>query len=70
MVHTACPVCFITTVNGCSKIKIKKSLGRLALVAGTQQTLSYLFWRFLISMSYAQIIFSSWQSEPGGCYNG
>jgi hypothetical protein len=31
MVHTACLVCFISTVNGC----IKKSLGRLALVVGT-----------------------------------
>jgi hypothetical protein len=30
--------------------KIKRSLGRLALVAGAKQTLSNLFWRLLISM--------------------
>ncbi len=32
--HTACLVCFISTVNDRSK-KIKRSLGRQALVAGT-----------------------------------
>ncbi len=32
MAHNACLVCFISTVNGRSK---KRSLGRLALVAGT-----------------------------------
>jgi hypothetical protein len=42
MARTACLVCFISTVNGRSK----KSLGRLALVAGTQQTLSNLFLSF------------------------
>jgi len=31
MAHTACLVCFISTVNGCSK----KSLWRLALVVNT-----------------------------------
>jgi hypothetical protein len=33
-VHTACFVCFISTVNGHRK-KRKRSLERLALVAGT-----------------------------------
>jgi hypothetical protein len=32
MVHTACLVCFNSTVNGRSK---KRSLGRPALIAGT-----------------------------------
>ncbi len=45
--HTTCLVCFISTVNGRSK---KRSLGRWVLVVGTQQTLSNLFWRLLISM--------------------
>ena len=45
MACTACLVCFISTVNGRSK----KSLGRLELVVGTQQTLSNLFC-LLISM--------------------
>jgi hypothetical protein len=47
MAHTACLVCFISTVNGHSnkkrKEKKKVTLGRLALEAGTQQTLSNLF---------------------------
>jgi hypothetical protein len=47
MAHTTCLVCFISTVNGRSK---KRSLGRWALVAGTQQTLSNLFWRLSMSM--------------------
>ncbi len=38
-VPTACLVCFISTVNGCSNIKRKEkknlTLGRPALVAGT-----------------------------------
>ncbi len=45
MAHTACLDCFISTVNGhCNKKKEKKekkmklTLGRLALVVGTQQT--------------------------------
>jgi hypothetical protein len=46
--HTACLVCFISTLNGCSK-KIKRSLWRRALVAGTKQTLSNLFWRLSIT---------------------
>jgi hypothetical protein len=46
-VRTASLVCFISTVNGCSK---KRSLGRQALVVGTKQTLSNLFGRLLISM--------------------
>jgi hypothetical protein len=44
MVGTAWLVCFISTVNGHSKKK--RSLGRLALVAGTLQTLSNLFLSF------------------------
>jgi hypothetical protein len=47
MARTACLVCFINTVNGLSnkkrKEKKKLTLGRLALVAGTQRTLSNLF---------------------------
>jgi hypothetical protein len=47
MAHTACLVCFISTVNGhCNKKRKEKkklTLGRPALVAGTQQTLSNLF---------------------------
>jgi hypothetical protein len=54
MAHTACLVCFISAVNGhCNKKekeKKKLTLGRLALVAGTQQILSNLFWRLSISM--------------------
>jgi hypothetical protein len=43
MARTACIVCLISTFNGYSK---KRSLGRLALVVGTQQTLSNLFFSF------------------------
>jgi hypothetical protein len=47
MARTVCLVCFIGIVNGhCNKKKedMKKlTLGRPALVAGTQQTLSSLF---------------------------
>jgi len=47
MARTACLVCFISTVNGhCNEKKKKLTLGRLALVAGTQQILSNLFWDF------------------------
>jgi hypothetical protein len=46
---TACLVCFIST--GCSQKRKKRSLIRPALVASTQQTLSNLFWRLLISMA-------------------
>jgi hypothetical protein len=49
MGRTACLVCFISTVNDRNEKK-KSSLLRLALVAGTQQTLSNLFWRLSISM--------------------
>jgi hypothetical protein len=54
MACTACLVWFSGTVNGrCNKKRKEKkklTLGRLALVAGTQQTLSNLFWRLSISM--------------------
>jgi hypothetical protein len=54
MARTACLVCFIGTVNGhCNKKRKEKkklTLGRLALVADTQQILSNLFWRLSISM--------------------
>jgi hypothetical protein len=46
MEHTACPVCFISTVNGCIKKKEKEKVNALedvALVAGTQQNLSSLY---------------------------
>jgi hypothetical protein len=39
MAFTACLVCFISTVNGCSK-KRENALEDVALVAGTQQNLS------------------------------
>jgi uncharacterized FAD-dependent dehydrogenase len=35
MVHTACLVCFISTVNGHSKKKKKKKAKNVALAAGT-----------------------------------
>ncbi len=44
MAHTACLVCFISTVNGRSKKIKKRSLLRAALVAGTQQNLSSLYY--------------------------
>jgi len=46
MACTACLVCFISTVMATATKKEKKkklTLGRPALVAGTQQTLSNLF---------------------------
>jgi hypothetical protein len=48
MVHAACLGCFISTVNGCikKKRKEKRSLESAVLVAGTQQTLSTLFFVF------------------------
>jgi hypothetical protein len=59
MVPATCLVSFISTVNGLSnkkrKEKKKLTLGRPALVAGTQQTLSNLFWRLLISMGITYI---------------
>jgi hypothetical protein len=42
MACTACLVCFISTVNGCSK-KRENALEDVALVAGTQQNLSNLY---------------------------
>jgi hypothetical protein len=39
IVHTACLVCFISTVNGSSK-KRENALENVALVAGTQQKLT------------------------------
>jgi hypothetical protein len=54
MAHIACLVCFISTVNGHNnktrREKKKLTLGRPALIAGTQQTLNNLFWRLSISM--------------------
>jgi hypothetical protein len=56
MASTACLVCFISIVDGRSNKKEKEKkkliLGRQALVAGTLQTLSNIFWRLSISMSY------------------
>ncbi len=45
MAHTACLVCFISTVNGHSKKKKKRenALADVALLAGTQQNLSDLY---------------------------
>jgi len=42
--RTAWLVCFISTVNGCSKKRKKRSLLRGALVAGTQRNLSSLYY--------------------------
>ncbi len=42
MAHTACLVCFISTVNGRSK-KGENALEDVALVVGTQQNLSNLY---------------------------
>ncbi len=42
MVYTACIVCFISTVNGCSK-KGENVLEDVVLVVGTQQNLSNLY---------------------------
>ncbi len=42
MARTACLVCFISTVNGCSKKK-ENALEDVPLVAGTQQNLSKLY---------------------------
>jgi hypothetical protein len=42
MACTACLVCLISTVNGCSKKELKKAKN-VALAAGTKQTLSNLF---------------------------
>jgi len=41
---TTCLVCFISTLNGRSKKRKKRSLLQLALVAGTQQNLSSLYY--------------------------
>ncbi len=50
MARTACLICFISNVNGhCNKKRKEKkklTLGGPALAAGTQQTLSNLFWDF------------------------
>jgi hypothetical protein len=54
MACTACLVCFINTVHGRSK---KRSLGSLALVAGTLQTLSNLFCTFNIYGLFLSIVF-------------
>jgi hypothetical protein len=46
MAHITCLVCFICTVNGRNKKKIKEAINALedvALVAGTQQNLSNLY---------------------------
>jgi hypothetical protein len=43
MAHTACIVCFISTVNGCSKKKKENALKDVVLVAGTQQNSSNLY---------------------------
>ncbi len=42
--HTACLVCFISTVNGRSKKRKKRSILRAVLVAGTQQNLHSLYY--------------------------
>jgi len=44
MPYTACLVCFISTVNGCSKKRKKIILLRAMQVAGTQQNFSSLYY--------------------------
>jgi hypothetical protein len=56
MMHTAGLVCLISTVNGRIKKEEEEAfLGRPALVAGTYQTLSYLFLSFDIHGTVGQI---------------
>jgi hypothetical protein len=43
MAHTACLVCFISTVNGHSKKKKENASEDVALVMGTQQNLSNIY---------------------------
>jgi hypothetical protein len=47
MARTACLVCFVRTVNGRSKKRKKRSLLPVALVAGTQQNLSSLYYLYV-----------------------
>jgi hypothetical protein len=42
MAHTACLVCFTSTVNGCSKTR-ENALEDVALVVGTQQNSGNLY---------------------------
>jgi hypothetical protein len=57
MAHTACLVCFISTVNGhCNKKRKEKkklTLGRLAQVAGTTTNLKQSILRVSLSMGQA-----------------
>jgi hypothetical protein len=57
MAHTACLVCLISTANGRSKKKKPWKTG--AIVAGTQQTLSNLFFSFDIYVS-SLVLFTFW----------
>jgi hypothetical protein len=69
MACTACLLCLINTVNGhCNKKRKEKkklTLGRLALVAGTQQTLSKTFYIYGCLMTGANApILVHWSMRP------
>ncbi len=65
MARTACFVCLISTVSGCSKKRPKSA----ALVAGTQQTLGNLYF-LLISMCATFLIIYIFQSVLSHCGEG
>jgi len=63
MARTACLLCFIKTVNGCSK-KGENALKDVALEAGTQQNLSnLLFYRYL----WLLLTISRWHFDNVNC---
>jgi hypothetical protein len=63
MARTACLVCFISAENGHCNKKKKLTLGRPALVVGTQQTLSSLFWDF----RYLWLCQTRWYGQTQRC---
>jgi hypothetical protein len=60
MAHTACLVCLISTVNGRSKKSKKRSLLRVALVVGTQQNLSSLYYLDVYGLLLSFVYFFGW----------
>ncbi len=58
MACTTCLVCFISTVNGRSKKRKKRSLLRVALVAGTLQNLSSLYYLDVYAFSQCRVLLS------------
>ncbi len=55
--RTACLVCFISTVNSSSKKRNKRSLLQAALVTGTQQNLSSLYYLDVYVKNQIRMIF-------------